>query len=97
MNAISNHFTYALRRDFTKRKGESMQYLAAIVCVIALVLINIFGTESKDINAILSGAIMALVWGGVQRATTDKRNDSGSDGADAPKRKTPAQRRGNLD
>lgn len=67
MNAI----TTALKCDMQNKKGENMNYIAAIVCVIALVLINIFGQESKDINAILSAAIMALVWGGVQRGKTD--------------------------
>jgi len=67
MNAI----THALKCDIQNRKGENMNYIAAIVCVIALVLINIFGQESKDINAILASAIAALVWGGVQRGKND--------------------------
>lgn len=67
MNAI----TLALKHEMQNKKGESMNYIAAIVCVIALVLINIFGTESKDINTILSAAIMALIWGGVQRGQKD--------------------------
>ena len=64
-----------------------MNYLAAIVCVIALVLINIFGTESKDINGILSAAIMALVWGGVQRGAKAKTDEADDD------KKAPAKRR----
>ena len=49
------------------KRGASMNYLAAIFCVIALVLINIFGKESNDVNSILSAAIMACIWGGRQR------------------------------
>lgn len=71
MNAIQT-MGHALKSDFGKTKrGESMNYLAAIVCVIALVTINIFGKESPDINSILSAAIMAFAWGGVQRGKKD--------------------------
>lgn len=77
MNAIA----IALKQEMQNKKGESMNYIAAIVCVIALVLINIFGTESKDINTILSAAIMALIWGGVQRGQKD-----GADNTDKEKR-----------
>lgn len=52
-----------------ENRGECMNYLAAIACVVALVLINIFGTQSESTNSILSAAIMALVWGGVQRGS----------------------------
>lgn len=74
--------------DFKKEnRGESMNYLAAVVCVVALVLINIFGTESKDINGILSAAIMALVWGGVQRGVKSKADEEDED------KKAPTKRR----
>jgi len=65
MTQITTRFFHQQFCD--KKIGETMNYVAAIVCVIALVTINIFGKESSDINSILSAAIMACVWGGVQR------------------------------
>lgn len=91
MNAIFNSTYCILCEEFRgKRKGESMQYLAAIVCIIALAVINIFGKESTEINAILSSAIMALVWGGVQRAVPTKRDEEGEK-KPTPKRRGPIQ------
>lgn len=67
------YLQHSLKEDWcTKKRGESMQYLTAIVCIIALVVINIFGKESTEINSILSAAIIALIYGGVQRGTTPK-------------------------
>ena len=67
-----------LRKDFTDKtkRGESLHYLLAMVCVAALVLINIFGQESKDINGILGAAIAGLVYGGIQRGKYDRENET---------------------
>jgi len=71
-----NTLRNSIQSDFRKKnRGESMNYIAAIFCVIALVTINIFGKESNDINSILSAAIMGLVWGGVQRGAAKKGED----------------------
>lgn len=81
MNAI----VHSIKCDLSERRAENMNYVAAIFCIIALVVINVFGTESKDINTILSTAIMALVWGGVQRGA--KKADADGDSTFTTERK----------
>lgn len=50
-----------------QNKGYLMNYLVAIVALLMLATINIFGQPTETVNTILSSAIAAAIWGGNQR------------------------------
>lgn len=44
-----------------------LQYVLAIVAIVALVVVNVFGVESEVLNMALTGVVTATAWGAVQR------------------------------
>lgn len=48
-------------------KGVVYQYILAVVAIVALVVVNIWGKESEALTTALISVISATIWGGWQR------------------------------
>lgn len=47
--------------------GTIAQYLLAALALVALVVLNLYGTQDSALTTTLTSIITAAVWGGIQR------------------------------
>jgi len=47
--------------------GTIAQYALAALALVALVVLNLFGTSDPALTSVLTSVVTAAVWGGIQR------------------------------